>query len=340
MKRNIGTRELITLAHDGQYVVGTYHRPLRSTPPTTVKNRVGVLFLNPGTLPRAATGDSAVYWADSLAKLGYLCFRFDLPGLGDSPGEPPNEPLNWVDLVNDGCYAPLLSGLTATLVQRFRLSGMVLIGHCSGAVSALYAAAAGNRTPIDGLVLLDPYFHLQRKITKRNLLSRWYRHIIQQREKAWESSNQFAVQNSGFTLFSRITRFYDHLKYIRLLLRGQRLPVNANVRLIACWDRLASNSVPMLVLKAPRLIPKLGEFDYLEYLMATHQSRRVVIRSIEGTTHSFADGSGKQVVRKHIEDWLNVNFPLTTSRKVESANKEESAPMRFEPATSHARMGS
>ena len=339
MKRNIGARELIALTYNSQYVVGTYHRPLGSTPPTMAKNRMGVLFLNPGTLPRAATGDSAVYWADSLAKRGYLCFRFDLPGLGDSPGEPPNEAIDWVDLVNDGCYGPLLSVLTATLVQRFRLSGIVLVGHCSGAVSALYAAAGSNRALIKGLVLLDPYFHLQRKITKRNLLSRWYGHIVRQREKTWES-DELAAKNAGFVIFSHITRFYDHLKHIRLLLRGKKLPANANMRLIDCWDRLVSANVPMLVLKAPRLIPKLGEFDYLEHLMSDHPSRRIVISAIQGTTHSFADGSGKEAVRRHIEDWLDVSFPLAISRKVGSAHRGRSASRKFEPATRHARMGS
>lgn len=90
MNAAIETRELISVAFGGIRLWGTYHRSHggRSGVPEDLaeKHRVGVLFLNPGFQPRAALGDSPVYWADSFAKCGYPSFRFDLPGLGDSGG--------------------------------------------------------------------------------------------------------------------------------------------------------------------------------------------------------------------------------------------------------------
>jgi len=86
VKEAIETRELITVSVDGVRLRGTYHRICQDR--VSRSSRPGVFFFNPGFLPRAGTGDSAVDFAETLAKNGYKCFRFDVPGLGDSDGEP------------------------------------------------------------------------------------------------------------------------------------------------------------------------------------------------------------------------------------------------------------
>ena len=132
MKGAIETREVIAVVVGGVCLRGTYHRPHQersgSGAGLAEKNRTGVLFLNPGFLPRAAIGDSAVGWADSFAQCGYPSFRFDLPGLGDSDGEPPAELL---DFINAGGYAAILSATVKEVAERFSLSGMVIVGHLS-----------------------------------------------------------------------------------------------------------------------------------------------------------------------------------------------------------------
>jgi pimeloyl-ACP methyl ester carboxylesterase len=110
-------------------------------------------------MPRAATGDSAVYWADSFADCGYPSFRFDLEGLGDSDGNPPARVLDFLARANTGSYASQISNITTNIVKSFDLSAVLLMAHCAGTVSALYGAATSNE--VKGLVLLDPYFHLQ-----------------------------------------------------------------------------------------------------------------------------------------------------------------------------------
>jgi len=105
------TRELI-----GVRLRGTFHRPAESAAdPRTVGSgqaRTAVLFLNSLALPRAASGDSAVYWAESFAKRGYPAFRFDLPGLGDSDGETSTDLL---DFINAGGYAAAAAHLAKGL---------------------------------------------------------------------------------------------------------------------------------------------------------------------------------------------------------------------------------
>ena len=153
-----------------------------------------MMFLNSLSIPRTATGDSAVYWADSLARGGYPVFRLDLPGLGDSCGEVPNELL---DFINEGGFGSIASAKAKELVQRFDLAGVVIVGHCAGAITAIHAAAGCPECK--GLILMDPYFHLQ----KAN------------RPKVRQKLSDWARRSKLGGLFSNI---YDLARDVRLLL--------------------------------------------------------------------------------------------------------------------------
>lgn len=292
MNRVIETREAITVAGG---LRGIYHKAVDGDSGTRTvrgqRNRVGLLFLNPGFLPRAGIGDSQVYWADSFAKLGYPAFRLDLPGLGDAEGDVPADML---DFVNTGRYAPMLSAAMSELVERFNLVGMVIVAHCAGAVSALFTA--GINKDCRGLVLMDPYFHLPQGRAKiRGELSGWV---------------------SRSRLGGRISNIYDRLKHSFTLVYGNKPPGNANWPLVRCWRQLESAGTPILILKAPArkapgIKPRAGEFDYLRYLRALPcHTGRVAVRLVEGTNHSFANCQGKAAVREHTERWLDVCFPL------------------------------
>jgi pimeloyl-ACP methyl ester carboxylesterase len=296
VKGSIETRELITVDVGDIRLRGTYHRSHEdrsgSQAGPETRNRIGVLFLNHGFLPRAAPGDSAVYWAESFANCGYPSFRFDLPGLGDSDGDIPAQML---DIVNAGGYAPMLAATVKDLVARFSLSGVVIMGHCAGAVTALYTAAISKECK--GVVATDPYFFLTRERTK-----------IREELSQWSSWSRIGALTSDI---------YYCLKYIRLLSLRNRPPRNANLSLLRCWNQLASAGMPILVMKAPAvkahgIKPRIGEFDYLGYLDAlSGRGSRVVVKFIEGTNHSFADVVGRAAIRQHAEEWLNAYFPIT-----------------------------
>jgi pimeloyl-ACP methyl ester carboxylesterase len=297
MQQATERRELITLDGRGVLLRGTFHRPPGSDsdgePGAGTRNRIGVVFFNSLSLPRAATGDSAVYWAESFADCGYPSFRFDLPGLGDTSGDIPLELLHFI---NAGGYASIAAAKIEELVKRFELAGVVLVGHCAGTVSAIYAAAAGAGK-CKGLVLLDPYFHVPQAI----------------RSKVRRGLSDWALQSRIGGVLSNI---YDRVRDVLLLLRKNAPPGNANFGLLSRWKEVASTGLPILFIKAPArkaagTKPRAGEFDYLKYVLGlAGRNSKVVVELIQGTDHSFANRQGRAAVRQHTERWLASYFPL------------------------------
>jgi len=296
MHNAIENRELIVLDGLGIRIQGTYH-----VPPSVLSHvalgqrsqgRTGVLFLNSLSLPRAASGDSAVRWADRIAERGYPSFRIDLPGLGDSGGSASTDLL---DSINAGGFAPVAAAAAKELVDRFGLSGLVIFGHCAGSVSALYAAVASKEA--SGLILLDPYFHLPQA----------------KRPRVREELSDWARRSKAGRLLSNT---YDRARNFLLLLRGSALPGNANSQLLARWKQVAAAGLPILLLKAPGIKahgsrPRVGEFDYTGHaLKLAGRKSRVSVEFVEGADHSFANWDGREAVQRHIEEWLVSHFPL------------------------------
>ncbi len=290
------TRELITLEVLGTRLRGTYHRPQddRSGVDATLyeQNCIGIVFVNSLALPRTATGDSAVYWAESFAGCGYPSFRIDLSGLGDADGDIPADLLGFI---NTGGYSELISAAVKNLVERFRLSGVVIVGHCAGTVSAIYGAATSKECK--GIVLMDPYFYLKQMVRPK----------VRDELSDWISRNRFG---------GHIRKMYGSLREFRLFLRRNAPPGNANFPLLNCWKRLASAGLPILIMNASSHDSygdksRMGEFDYIKYVLKLAGRRsQVAVRSIEGTDHSFANRLGREGVRQHAERWLNACFPL------------------------------
>ncbi|WP_433973554.1 alpha/beta hydrolase [Tunturiibacter lichenicola] len=297
MKLSIENRELFALDTNDGIVIGTYHRAydqkIDSTSALPREKRLGVLFLNSLTPTRSATGDSAVYWADSLAESGYPSLRIDLAGLGDSTGNPPADLLSFI---NTGGYASLVSTKVSQLMERFCLSGVVIVGLCAGAVSALYTAATCK--DCKGVILMDPYFHLP-LANKSGLWAKVLRRLSRTSGGVWVSNT------------------YDRVRAFQAQLPGTPPPSNANFPLLNCWKSVASAATPILILKAQHTKMKIGDFDYLTYIFElAGQKNAVMVEVIDDTGHSFANRVGREAVRQNIEKWLNTYFPLKMRKEI------------------------
>ncbi len=109
-----------------------------------------ILFLNVGANHRVGPNRMYVSMARDLAALGYLGFRFDVAGLGDSriaPGAPDNRLYSKDSVVDVKAAMDLLESTRGA--KRF-----ILMGLCSGAYLAFHTAVEDPR--VVGQVLLNP----------------------------------------------------------------------------------------------------------------------------------------------------------------------------------------
>lgn len=305
MHTKTDSRELFVLSGPNSAIRGTYHRPRASNSASQNepnRGRIGIVFLNSLSATRAGNGDGAVYLADSFAGLGFPTFRIDLPGFGDAAGNPPE---NLHDFINRGGYASAAASAIRELAGRFGLSGVILEGHCAGAVSAIYTAAMSG--DCRGLILRAPYFHLPPPPRPK----------IRQNLSIWALKSRTG---------DRLSRVFDKLKAIRLRLRGRRVPENANRPLLQGWKKVASSGVPALIVIGPArrstgTQPRLGQFDFLDY--AVHlggPQAKVEVRVAENTDHSFANLLGRNEVRQIAAEWLEAVFPRSPIRELTSTD--------------------
>jgi alpha-beta hydrolase superfamily lysophospholipase len=148
-----GTRTLEVLDLEGGRCVGSVHAPAGNA------SKVGLLWVNFGYVPRDGHGGLAAQASDALARRGVPCFRFDLPGLGDSPGSLPAHTHQFFPVVTGGAFTTVTTQLVRKLCQTHNLEGLVVAGLCGGAVNAIYTADA-ERTLVKGLVLLEPEMYV------------------------------------------------------------------------------------------------------------------------------------------------------------------------------------
>ena len=108
----------------------------------------GVLLWNAGLLHKVGPFRLFVDVARRLAALGFLVFRFDLSGKGDSETQKEGLPEKERILAD-------IRGAIDFLAKGEALEKFVLIGSCSGADESFHVAVEDKR--VDGLVLLDGF---------------------------------------------------------------------------------------------------------------------------------------------------------------------------------------
>lgn len=147
----------LSIALPAGCLVGTLHLPAQ-TP-----QRVAVVFVTGGMQTRAGSHRGFLLLARAMAACGFAVLRFDLPGLGDSEGEP--RPF---DQNQDALHA----AIDAVLSRVRGVERVVLWGLCDGAsAAALYAP---HDARVAGLMLVNPWVQSER-VTAQAMVSGYYR---------------------------------------------------------------------------------------------------------------------------------------------------------------------
>lgn len=131
--------------------------PLRST---------GVLVVVGGAQYRVGSHRQFVRLARRLAAAGYAVLRFDLPGMGDSPGAP---------VPFDNC-SPHIAAALAALLHAAPVRQAALWGLCDGASASLLYMQATRDARVRGLALLNPWVRSEAGLARAQV-----RHYYRQR---------------------------------------------------------------------------------------------------------------------------------------------------------------
>lgn len=302
----------------GHRLFGTLHDHDSSHPSRTQQNsqRIGVLLLSFGQQPRSWVGDLGSSIADRLDARGYPTFRFDMPGLGDSPGDIPVhlEEL-WRDILLGAHERPLLA-LNEDLARRFSLKGLVIGGFCGGAVTALYAVNA--RSPlILGLVLLEPEMAMVRTDSPSAATASAPLTVDSFQERVdlfWQRLRSPDSWRRLFTAKVDFNFWYGLLDYAarKLATVGRRtkvLPHETNHRMLNSWQLARKLRIPTIVIS-------VGSANRSKYYSAyglqpgvSDEKSALQWVEIPNTTHAMLTGGAKDAVGKHFEKWVTENFP-------------------------------
>lgn len=311
-------REVLEIPIQGEMLVGTRHVPRGPAVP------LGVLFINFGYAPRDGHGGLAARSCEALATRGLESFRFDLPGVGDSPGPLPGEEQQFTNLVMRGEYSALVGALVQLLCERYRLKRLVLGCLCSTAVTALFVA---QREPerIAGLLLLEPQFFFSTQIANGLALNA---------RTGTESSDLDPgsaggqggeaprvpflqrIRDKYFTLWG-LMRFLSlegqghqwlplpRQMILDYLLARSDLPAVTNLPAVSAWSELVRRQCPMLVITAQGQL-RHRFFQLIQSNLFNGANTPSVVQiQLQNTNHTFtADGASDAVIR-HFLHWMD-----------------------------------
>ena len=138
----------LPISGDGFEMLGILSRPSPGKP----VQRTAILIVVGGAQYRVGSHRQFVLLARCLAEAGYPVLRFDLPGMGDSPGAP----VPFEDTAPH-IRAALDTTLKTLQAEVPQVDRVVLWGLCDGAAASLLYVQATQDPRVAGLALLNPW---------------------------------------------------------------------------------------------------------------------------------------------------------------------------------------
>lgn len=172
-----------------------------SLPPAgTPSQRTGVVIVVGGAQYRVGSHRQFVQLARFLAAAGFPVLRFDLPGMGDSPGELPSF---------EDTAPHIAAAVDGFQQQHPGVERVVLWGLCDGASASLLYVDATHDPRIAGLALLNPWVRSEVTLARARVKHYYWQRL---REAAfWRKLLRGSVGLGALTTFGQnVRRARDH----------------------------------------------------------------------------------------------------------------------------------
>lgn len=257
-----------------------------SLPPTSRPTQAtGVVIVVGGAQYRAGSHRQFVQLARFLAEAGFPVLRFDLPGMGDSPGELPSFEHT----------APHISAAINCFQQQHpAVERVVLWGLCDGASASLLYVDATRDTRIAGLALLNPWVRSEVGLARARV-----KHYYWQRLREPDFWRKLLRGGVGWGALEKLGQ------NLRKARRQGEAQAGFQDRMARGWLTLHK---PILLMLSER---DLTAQEFLEHASShpswlnSEEGREVTRLQLENADHTCSDPSSRRTVEQMTLKWLS-----------------------------------
>ena len=305
-KRSTVTERPIQFGEDNR-LFGILTEPAERPP----RNRPALLFLNVGANHRVGPNRMYVNLARDLASLGYVSFRFDVAGLGDSrttPGVKEGR-LYAKDSVADVRTAMSL------LTKLYGSEKFIAVGLCSGAYLAFHTCVEDTR--VVGQVLMNPQTFVWREgdsleisVRKSYHSTRYYGRALFE-PTAWRRAVRGELNFRGVAGVLRerlVARTKDILREAGARARGKKAPQSEIER---AFKAASGRGVECLLVYSFMD----GGLDVIEKHLGRNarkmrKAKNFRLELVDGADHTFTPVDSQVVLHDLLVKYIVSRFPL------------------------------
>ena len=281
---------IITVAGAGFEMLGILSLPSAGTP----TQHTALLIVVGGAQYRVGSHRQFVRLARQWAAAGHPVLRFDLPGMGDSPGEP----VAFEDTAP--CIAAALDALQG---QGGHAGGAVLWGLCDGASASLLYVQATHDRRVAGLALLNPWVRSEAGLARAQV-----KHYYRQRLLQAEFWRKLLRGGIGWQALRGFIHKLQHLRQPASAPSPSPSPAGFQVLMAQGWQTFNG---PILLLLSER---DLTAQEFVEQAHTSPQWRQCLQKNtvsrhtIAQADHTCAQPQAHQAIAQHTQDWLRTAF--------------------------------
>ena len=270
---------------------GVITDPLRASAPEG-DGRRAVIFLNAGVIHRVGPSRLYVALARRMAASGWTSVRFDHSGIGDSPARRDGLPFEQSAIVE-------AREVMDSLQRERGIDRFVLVGLCSGAVTAFEVAEADER--VTGAVLINPQGF--------DASPQWHSYVQSRGDARRYWTRSFFSADSWARAF---TGRVEYRRLLDVLWRQAIRPAAAMPEAVASISERVGAVLRALLTRKVRLLFLLSEgddgIDYMNVILGQNirhlqGGEYLHVRVLTGADHSLTLQGSQRQLTDEVIDW-------------------------------------